>query len=349
MYVRLAFSVAAHLEPEILLVDEVLAVGDAEFQRRCLGRMEELGESGRTVLFVSHNMQAIAQLCDRAILLEKGLVVEDGPAPSVVAHYLQSGHGTGASRELGRRTTPRATTSSGFARARVVQDGEEASTQSMFGSPVGIEIGFDVLRDGGPPIFPKIKLVDQRGDVAFNAMDTSARWLEPTPPGEYVSTAWIPGNLLNEGLIDVRGRDRVPRSAEASAAHRRQTSPSTFRTSAREIARRASSRVNGRALSGRCSTGRPRRSSGLPLGDGKPCGRVELVERAREHVAALGQRRERRRRGVRHRREHARLVRWRSRRGGTRDVLQKISVPFGAMNVWTPSAGIRFSSSPSGG
>ena len=66
MYVRLAFSVAAHLEPEILLVDEVLAVGDAEFQRRCLGRMEEIGETGRTVLFVSHNMQAVAQLCDRA-------------------------------------------------------------------------------------------------------------------------------------------------------------------------------------------------------------------------------------------------------------------------------------------
>ena len=72
MYVRLAFSVAAHLEPEILLVDEVLAVGDAEFQARCLGRMETFGASGRTVLFVSHNMQAMAQLCDRALLLEHG-------------------------------------------------------------------------------------------------------------------------------------------------------------------------------------------------------------------------------------------------------------------------------------
>ena len=76
MYVRLAFSVAAHLEPEIMLVDEVLAVGDAEFQRRCLGRMEELGAAGRTVLFVSHNMQAVAQLCDRAILLQDGRIVE---------------------------------------------------------------------------------------------------------------------------------------------------------------------------------------------------------------------------------------------------------------------------------
>ena len=71
MYIRLAFAVAAHLEPEILLVDEVLAVGDAEFQRRCLGRMEDFGDTGRTVLFVSHNMQAVAQLCDRAILARR--------------------------------------------------------------------------------------------------------------------------------------------------------------------------------------------------------------------------------------------------------------------------------------
>jgi lipopolysaccharide transport system ATP-binding protein len=94
MYVRLAFSVAAHLEPEILLVDEVLAVGDAEFQRRCLGRMEDFGESGRTVIFVSHNMQTIAQLCDRAVLLDKGRVVADGPSADIVARYLQSVHGS---------------------------------------------------------------------------------------------------------------------------------------------------------------------------------------------------------------------------------------------------------------
>ena len=202
MYVRLAFSVAAHLEPEILLVDEVLAVGDADFQRRCLGRMEELGSSGRTVLFVSHNMQAIAQLCDRAIWLDQGSVVEDGTSSEVVARYLQSGHGTGSSQTWADDDAP----GNDLVRlryARVVQDGEEAPAVDVR-RPVGIEIGFAVLRDGGPPIFPKIKLVDQRGDVAFNAMDTSTRWLDVTPPGEYVSTAWIPGNLLNEGLVDVQ-------------------------------------------------------------------------------------------------------------------------------------------------
>jgi lipopolysaccharide transport system ATP-binding protein len=84
MYVRLAFSVAAHLEPEILLVDEVLAVGDAEFQQRCLGRMEDFGGTGRTVLFVSHNMQTINQLCERAIWLDDGTIVADGHPSDVV-------------------------------------------------------------------------------------------------------------------------------------------------------------------------------------------------------------------------------------------------------------------------
>ena len=91
MYVRLAFAVAAHLEPEILVVDEVLAVGDAEFQKKCLGKMDEVSRrEGRTVLFVSHNMAAIAQLTNRAILLEKGSVAFDGPVAKAVAAYLSS-------------------------------------------------------------------------------------------------------------------------------------------------------------------------------------------------------------------------------------------------------------------
>jgi homopolymeric O-antigen transport system ATP-binding protein len=202
MYVRLAFSVAAHLEPEILLVDEVLAVGDAEFQRRCLGRMEEMGDSGRTVIFVSHSMQAIAQLCDRAIWIDKGGVVKDGPSSDVVAEYLQSGYGFGSSLTWPDTEAP-GDDLVRLRHARVVQGGKEAPAADVR-SPVGIEIGFAVLRDGGPPVFPKIKLVDARGDVAFNAMDTSPRWLDVTPPGEYVSTAWIPGNLLNEGMVTVQ-------------------------------------------------------------------------------------------------------------------------------------------------
>lgn len=91
MQVRLAFSVAAHLQPEILLIDEVLAVGDAEFQRKCLGRMETISQLGRTVLFVSHNMASVAQLCQRALLLDHGKIVDQGDVRSMIERYLSTG------------------------------------------------------------------------------------------------------------------------------------------------------------------------------------------------------------------------------------------------------------------
>jgi lipopolysaccharide transport system ATP-binding protein len=201
MSVRLAFAVAAHLEPEILLVDEVLAVGDAEFQRRCLGRMENLSESGRTVLFVSHNMQAVTHLCDRAILLDAGGIVRDGPSTEVVAHYLQTGHGSSSSREWPDVETAPGDDLVRLRSTRVVQD-DTATSSADVRRPIGIEIGFTVLRPGNP-VLPKIKVYDRDGDVAFNALDTSERWHAPAEPGDYVATAWIPSNLLNEGFTSV--------------------------------------------------------------------------------------------------------------------------------------------------
>jgi lipopolysaccharide transport system ATP-binding protein len=93
MYVRLAFAVAAHLEPEILLIDEVLAVGDTSFQKKCLGKIDDVARNGRTVLFVSHSMPAITRLCKRAILIDGGKVILDGSAHQVVNAYLGSGMG----------------------------------------------------------------------------------------------------------------------------------------------------------------------------------------------------------------------------------------------------------------
>ena len=90
MQVRLAFSVAAHLEPEILFVDEVLSVGDAAFQKKCLGKMGDVAREGRTILFVSHNMAALQKLCPRAILIQGGRIVESGHSDDVVSHYLQN-------------------------------------------------------------------------------------------------------------------------------------------------------------------------------------------------------------------------------------------------------------------
>ena len=90
MYVRLAFAVAAFLEPEILFIDEVLSVGDQAFQQRCLGRMGEIAHSGRTILFVSHNLAAVAALCTRAILIDGGQLLADGDVDDVITHYLSS-------------------------------------------------------------------------------------------------------------------------------------------------------------------------------------------------------------------------------------------------------------------
>jgi lipopolysaccharide transport system ATP-binding protein len=199
MYVRLAFAVAAHLEPEILLVDEVLAVGDAEFQRRCLGRMEELGSSGRTVLFVSHQLPAVAQLCDRAIQIAGGRVVDDGSAAGVIANYLHQTHSAGSERFWPEESAP----GNDLARMLAVRLLPHAAMPPGVVDvrrPVGIEIVFRVLR-AGKPLFPKIKAIDREGAIAFNAMDTDPRWHEPTAPGDYAATAWIPGNLLNEGPV----------------------------------------------------------------------------------------------------------------------------------------------------
>jgi lipopolysaccharide transport system ATP-binding protein len=107
MYMRLAFAVSAHLEPEILVVDEVLAVGDALFQKKCLTKMGEVGRTGRTVLFVSHNMAAVQQLCSRAILLDKGKKVEDGQVSEIVRSYLnKSASASEAFVELGHKARP---------------------------------------------------------------------------------------------------------------------------------------------------------------------------------------------------------------------------------------------------
>jgi lipopolysaccharide transport system ATP-binding protein len=201
MYVRLAFSIAAHLEPEILLVDEVLAVGDAEFQQRCLGRMEDLSGTGRTVLFVSHNMQAINQLCDRAIWLEGGQILEDGESAEVITRYLHSAYGSGSQISWPDDETAPGDDLVKLLSVRVVdEDGETVSTADVRRT-IGIETRFRVL-DDAPPVFAKIKVHDRNGDVAFNAMDTAAQWQDGAP-GVYTSTAWIPPNLLNEGTTSV--------------------------------------------------------------------------------------------------------------------------------------------------
>lgn len=128
MYVRLAFAVAAHLEPEILIVDEVLAVGDAQFQQKCMGKMQQVAEGeGRTILFVSHNMAAVHNLCSRAIALERGRVVEQGSTDAVIQRY--AGKGNASLGQEWQRSSNAPTGTFAFARISVALDGSPPCQQ----------------------------------------------------------------------------------------------------------------------------------------------------------------------------------------------------------------------------
>ncbi len=203
MYVRLAFAVAAHLEPEILIVDEVLSVGDGRFQKKCLSKMQDVGQQGRTVLFVSHNMAAVTRLCERAILLEEGRVVADGPAPQVVNMYLTSGLGVTAAREW---PDPAEAPGHEVARLRAVrvraEDGEITDTVDIR-KPVRVEMEYDVLKPGYS-LLPNFQFYTEEGVHAFGAFDIDPAWRRrPRPVGRYASTVWIPGNFLSEGMMYV--------------------------------------------------------------------------------------------------------------------------------------------------
>ena len=161
MYVRLAFSVAAHLEPEILLVDEVLAVGDAEFQARRPAGRGASARPGRTVVFVSHNMQTVAQLCDRVILMERGWIAMDGPSADVVAHYLQTSAGAGSSRtwpdlETAPATTLRATPGRCASSTGTVRPSTTSTCATRSGSRSA-----SASCGRAPAVVPKIKLVSE--------------------------------------------------------------------------------------------------------------------------------------------------------------------------------------------
>lgn len=202
MYVRLAFAVGAHLEPEILIVDEVLAVGDAQFQKKCLSKMEDVGHHGRAVLFVSHNMNAITRLCQRAILLNQGQVVADGRATEVVSAYLHSVGST--SHAIKEWPNVEEAPGDDLARLRAVRvrsmDGAVSEAVDLR-HPFSVEIEFDVLTSGSV-LMPHFVFSNEEGQCLFEAVDLDSDWRHrPRPQGRYISTAVIPGNLLKDGTF----------------------------------------------------------------------------------------------------------------------------------------------------
>ncbi len=201
MYVRLAFSVAAHLEPEILMMDEVLAVGDAAFQHKCLDKMNAIRQQGRTILFVSHDMAAITRLCKRVVLLENGVVSFDGEPREVVKHYLSSSLKTGAIREWTNQHEAPGDQVARLRRVRVRTNDGVTTAVVDIRQPFGIEITYDVLAEGHA-LVPVIEFYNEEGTEIFSTHDTSSNWRrQQRPAGTYTSTVQIPGNLLAEGSL----------------------------------------------------------------------------------------------------------------------------------------------------
>jgi lipopolysaccharide transport system ATP-binding protein len=212
MQVRLAFAVAAHLQPEILLVDEVLAVGDAEFQAKCLGKMQDVTREGRTIIFVSHNLAAVRSLCSRALLLEKGKLVFDGPTEDAVARYIgRSGdrsravvEGEQLAERLAKERVYGAAPS--FECTRVAVLDEQGQPSSSFGSDEEITVAVDytvlralaslrvlvTLTDGNQAVILRTETID---DPSLEGVRLE--------PGSYRSQVVLPRHLLGDAQLDL--------------------------------------------------------------------------------------------------------------------------------------------------
>jgi len=203
MKVRLAFAVAAHLEPEILLIDEVLAVGDAEFQRKCLNKMEDVSQHGRTVLFVSHSMPAVTRLCPRTILLKGGGVAADGPSHKIVSIYMNSERATKAERKWQSLSESPGDDVVRLHAVRIRTEEGDVTEAVDIRRPTGIEIVYDVLKPGHVFML-YFHVVNDEGVKVFLSIDNDHAWRNrPRPAGRYISTSWIPGNLMSEGIFFV--------------------------------------------------------------------------------------------------------------------------------------------------
>jgi lipopolysaccharide transport system ATP-binding protein len=197
MMVRLGFAVAAHLEPEILIVDEVLAVGDAEFQQRCLGKMRDVAGRGRTVLFVSHNMTAVESLCSRALLLEQGRVVSTGLPAVVIGEYL--------GRTQARLQAVAAAPPVGLDEAPRIEGARLVPAPGADPMALKISDAFDLVVDywnprEGTTLHVNLLLYAEDGSCALNSYSDAA----PRARGAHRATCRIPGDLLNARTYSVR-------------------------------------------------------------------------------------------------------------------------------------------------
>jgi lipopolysaccharide transport system ATP-binding protein len=199
MYVRLAFAVAAHLEPEILIVDEVLAVGDAQFQKKCLGRMESAGKEGRTVLFVSHNMAALKSLCEKAIWLNAGNVVENGCAENVVSNYLDNSVLVNMRQIWNSPEIAPGNISVRLHSVKISYEGETSGESLTVASPMEWEFEFWNFEKSAMLNF-SVVLYDNQDVCIFNTGSPAKTYSK----GMVKGICHIPGNFLNNGVYRIR-------------------------------------------------------------------------------------------------------------------------------------------------
>ncbi len=204
MYTRLAFAVAASLDPDILVLDEVLAVGDVAFQKKCLGRMQAVAGEGRTVMFVSHNIQAVRQLCTRAIWMKGGTLHQEGSSTDVTDSYLKDDNGPSAAATAHEqiRGFP-ADPACRLLDVRLLQDGRDAG-DVLSGTPLDICIGYEILKQAHG-FHLTVELRDAEGTMLFDSLSNGdASELPTTPPGRYVSTCRLPADLLSPMQYELR-------------------------------------------------------------------------------------------------------------------------------------------------
>ena len=203
MTVRLAFAVAAHLDPEILLVDEVLAVGDVAFQKKCMGKIGSIAKTGRTVIFVSHNMSAISQLCRRGVWLDKGRVVDDGPASAVVSRYLSQTLESGGQARWEKGARP-GNGKVEIDSVRLLDARDMPAGEIHISEPCTVEIAFEVTAEGARAQF-SVVLFDENGFCLFGSLSNQERSFhgKALEKGRYVSRCVIPGDFFNNGRFHV--------------------------------------------------------------------------------------------------------------------------------------------------
>jgi len=200
MYMRLAFAVAAQLEPEILLVDEVLAVGDIQFQRKCIGRMGEIAGSGRTVLFVSHNMATITSLCNRCVLLESGKLMADGEPSDVILKYYGGGSSSPAAFDLSTLERKIGDSHVQLISGKIEDLNGRVIHEPELGQSVVIAMGYRILDTSKIKFVPNFHFFRADGTYAFIAVAPNVKIIEP---GDYVARCQIPANFLNDGAYFV--------------------------------------------------------------------------------------------------------------------------------------------------